>query len=190
MIIEIFFLEFILKFTELSKNRYSCRKYKELIPEENKILQVIEAGRIAPSASNKQPWHFILIRKSENLEKIKSLYKRDWFANVPAVIVICGDHNLSWKRFDGKDHCDIDVAIAVDHMTLQAAELGLATCWVCNFDKEQCVKLLKIPYGIEPIVILPIGYPDDSSVPDRHSVKRKPLYEILHYDSFETRDNT
>jgi nitroreductase len=145
---------------------------------------ILEAGRIAPSAANLQPWHFIVIREKENLRKIHPIYYRDWFMEAPCVIVICGDHNQSWKRKDGKDHCDIDIAITVDHITLQAAELGLGTCWICNFDAGLCTKLLNLPPNLEPAVILPVGYPLDSFDPDRHGVKRKHIDEIVSFESY------
>ncbi len=94
------------------------------------------------------------------------------------LIVACGDHRLAWKRRDGKDHCDIDVAIAVDHMTLAAAEIGLGTCWICSFDVPRCAKLLNLPANLEPIALLPIGYPAETKSPDRHTTERKPLEQI------------
>jgi nitroreductase len=100
------------------------------------------------------------------------------------VIVVCGDHTRSWHRTDGKDHADIDVAIAVDHMTLAAAEAGLGTCWVCNFNSMDLAKILNLPKGTEAAVMLPIGYPAEEGDPDRHGEKRKPLSEITVYNGF------
>ena len=171
-------------FIELAKQRYSCRNYDSSPVEQDKLDLILEAGRIAPSAVNYQPWHFIVIREKENLQKIHTVYHREWFRTAPCVIVICGDHDQSWKRKqDGKDHCDIDVAITVDHMTLQATELGLATCWICNFDKGKTIETLNLPSNLEPIVILPVGYPLDQVEPSRHDEKRKGIGEIV---SFET----
>ena len=166
-------------FLELAKNRYSCRKYDSRAVEQEKLELVLEAGRIAPSAVNFQPWHFFVIRGS-SLGETHGAYHREWFRTAPCVIIICGDHNAAWKRkIDGKDHADIDVAIAVDHMTLQAVELGLATCWICNFDPDATRALLTLPDHLEPLVILPLGYPLDDVYPDRHDEKRRPLSEIV-----------
>jgi len=171
-------------FIELAKQRYSCRNYDSRTVEQDKLELILEAGRVAPSAVNNQPWHFIVIREKGNLNKIHGAYHREWFQTAPCVIVVCGDHDQSWKRKqDGKDHCDIDIAITVDHMTLQATELGLATCWICNFDKEKTIQILKLPSNLEPIVILPVGYPLDRSDPARHAEKRK---KIQHFVSFES----
>ncbi|MCK4989960.1 MAG: nitroreductase family protein [Bacteroidales bacterium] len=169
------------RFIDIAKSRYSCRKYDSRPVEAEKLDQVLEAGRVAPSACNLQPWHFFVIQEAGDLEKIHQVYPREWFRTAPCVIVICGDHSVSWKRSDGKDHCDTDVAITTDHMTLQATELGLATCWICNFYLDKTSELLKLPEYMEPVVILPLGYPLDSPDPERHEEKRKPLSEIVSY---------
>jgi nitroreductase len=174
-----------MKFLDLAKRRYSCRKYDKRPVEQEKLNLILEAARIAPSAANCQPWHFIVIQEKDILKKIHSTYHREWFADAPCIIVICGDHSQSWKRKDGKDHSDIDIAIAVDHMTLQAAELELGTCWICNFDNELCSKLLNLPSNLEPAVLLPIGYPLDSADPARHGTKRKSLEEIVSFEKYE-----
>jgi nitroreductase len=99
-------------------------------------------------------------------------------------IVVCTDHSRSWKRSDGKDHADIDAAIATDHITLAAASIGLTTCWVCNFDKPKLAEVLNLPDHIEPVILLPLGYPDDVADPGRHSSKRKTLDEMVVYEKF------
>ncbi len=116
-------------FNQLLRERYSVREYKPLKVSKALVVEILEAGRMAPSAANKQPWNFIMVSEDENLKRIKTAYHKDWFKEVPQVIVVCGNHNESWKRtIDQKDHCDVDVAIAIDHMTLRATELGLGTC--------------------------------------------------------------
>ncbi|MCX6151124.1 MAG: nitroreductase family protein [Ignavibacteriales bacterium] len=173
-----------MEFIDLAKKRFSSRSFLPKQVDEGKLLKVLEAGRIAPSAVNIQPWHFIVIKDEENKQKIYSVYKRDWLKQAPIIIVVCGDHSTSWKRVDGKDHCDIDIAIAVDHLILQATELDLGTCWVCNFDMKKCAEVLNLPENIEPIVILPLGYPAEFADSDRHTAKRKPLDMIVHREKF------
>ena len=86
------------------------------------------------------------------------------------------NHNESWhRRADNKDHADIDIAIAVEHLCLAAAEQGLGTCWVCNFDTPRCSEVLGLPENLEPAVLIPVGYAEDEPT----EKKRKPLNEIL-----------
>lgn len=169
-------------FNQLLRERYSIREYKQQKVSKALLIEVLEAGRMAPSAANKQPWSFILVSEEENLNKLKKVYDRDWFKKVPQIIVICGDHSESWKRsFDSKDHCDVDVAIAVDHMTIRASELGLGTCWVCHFDPEMVKEQMQLPEGVEPIALLPIGYPLENKPPRK---KRKALDEIVFLEKY------
>jgi nitroreductase len=171
-------------FIDTAKSRFSCRNYQERQVEEDKIAHILGAARLAPSAKNLQPWHFVVVQDPENLEKIKSCYARDWINSAPLIIVACGDHKGAWYRPDGKNHADIDVAIAVDHLTLAAADIGLGTCWVCKFDVLKCAGILQLPEGIEPIAMVPVGYPVDEANTERHDVQRKSLQEIVHKDKF------
>lgn len=168
-----------MSFLDLAKSRFSVRKYKPIPVKDEDLNYVLEAGRVAPSAVNYQPWQFLVLREKESLEKIQQTYHRDWFKEAPVVIVLLGDHSKGWKRADGKDHTDIDVAIAADHITLAATDRGLGTCWVCNFDKQKTIKLFNIPSHLEPIVFLSLGCPDIQSDPQRHKDKRKPFDEIV-----------
>ena len=171
-----------MNFKELIEQRYSVRSYQDKEVEKEKLITILEAGQIAPSAVNNQPWHFIVVQESENHKQFSEIYHRDWFNEAPVYIVVCGDHKQAWKRNeDEKDHCDIDGAIAIDHMTLQATELGLGTCWICNFYVEKCKCFFNLPEHIEPIAILSLGYPTDKKAPVK---KRKSLEEIVHWEKF------
>lgn len=170
-----------MSFLDLVKNRYSVRKYKDKLVEKEKILQVLEAARNAPSAVNYQPWHFIVVTNEKLKSKIAKVYPRDWFMKVPVIIVACGDHSVSWKRKDGKDHCDIDLGIAVEHMALVAADIGLGTCWVCAFDAQKCHKILELPDNLEVVALLPMGYSNDERIPAK---KRKSIDEIVSWNRY------
>jgi nitroreductase len=138
--------------------------------------------------SYKQPWVFIVLQDKEKLKKLYESYKLDWIKTAPAVIAVCGDHRQAWRRSDGKIHTDIDVAIAIDHMTLAATDLGLATCWVCKFDVMKIVDVLQLRDDIEPIALLPIGYSDDNVDVENLDKKRKPKSEVVHYERFFYKD--
>ena len=171
-------------FLELAKARCSVRDYLEIPVPEEKLQYILECGRVAPSAANYQPWHIIVIRDAMMRKKLSATYPRPWFMQAPIVLVICVDHTVSWKRADGKDHADIDGSIIIDHITLAAAEQGLGTCWICNFDAALCRQVLLLPGHIEPIAYLPVGYP--ANIPDNNTrhLKRKSIQEIIHYESF------
>jgi nitroreductase len=161
---------------QLMQRRCSVRQFTDQPVEREKLTYVLEAARIAPSACNFQPWQFLVVQNKQLMAELAP----EWVpaANTPALIVVCGDHTTAWRRADGKDHCDIDIAIAVDHMTLAATEQGLGTCWICSFDAFQVARKLELPPGVEPIVMLPIGYPAESKSADRHAQERKPLTDL------------
>ena len=124
---------------------------------------MLESARLAPSAVNYQPWRFFVCTSNDLKQKIVESYPRKWFNSAPLYIVACLNNSESWKRpTDNKNHGNIDVAIAVTHLILKATELGLGTCWVCNFDKHILEEALNLDIALEPIVIIPIGYPSAS----------------------------
>lgn len=167
-------------FSDLAKSRYSSRKYLNKAVEKEKIIKVLDAARIAPTAANLQPFCFYVYQSAAELDKIRKVYHRAWYKEAPVVIVACSNHEKSWVRSsDGKDHADIDIAIAIDHMTLQAAELGLATCWICNFDVLACREVMQLPGHIEPVALLPLAYPADKADLDRFEGARKKLDDLV-----------
>ena len=166
------------EFMTIATQRYSCRNYSERKIERDVITLVIDAARLAPSACNRQPWKFIVLDNGDLMHEIAACYGREWITEAPALIVAVGEHEAAWHREDGKDHTDIDLAIAVEHICLAAATLGLGTCWVCNFDARRCSRALGLKDSEEPVAIIPIGYPQTSNLPEK---KRKPLEEIIEW---------
>ncbi len=171
-------------FLDLAKQRYSSRKYQDKPVEKEKINYLLEAAQAAPSAKNLQPVQLVVATDKEQLEKAQSCYNLPWIKTAPVIIIICVDHRQAWRRGDGKSHADIDAAIAIDHMTLAATDAGLATCWICKFDALKCSELFALPEGLEPIAMLPLGYPDDQPNAERH-YKRKPLDELVHWNTMK-----
>ena len=168
-------------FSELIVTRRSVRLYDNKPLSRGDLLAVLEAGRLAPSACNNQPLRFMVITDPAELAALAPAYPRDWFQTAPAVIVVCGDHRRSWHRGDGKDHLDIDAAIAADHMTLAAAERGLGTCWICAFDPEKVKLVLELPDGVEAIVLLPVGHPVEPLTPAAHQFRRVALDNLVQW---------
>jgi nitroreductase len=172
-----------MNFKELAQKRYSVRSYQSTPVEEEKLIRVIEAALLAPSAVNFQPWKFVIVTEPSLLKSLHECYHRDWFKSAPACIVALGDHDKGWHRpSDGKDFTDIDVAIAVDHLMLAAAEIGLGTCWICHFNAEKCTELFNISSNFEPVALIPIGYPLSGTVPEK---KRKTLEQVVLWNRFE-----
>ena len=167
-----------MNFLELAKKRYSVRDFSSKEVEEEKLNYILEVARLAPSACNRQPWKFFVIKNKELLSRMCDCYDRDWFKTAPLCIIICGNHSDSWKRSaDNKDHCDIDIAIATDHITLAATDVELGSCWICNFDVEGCKNILALGDEFEPICIVPIGYPTENVA--KIEKKRKDLEDII-----------
>ncbi len=131
--------------------------------------------RLAPSACNKQPWLFITVSSPDAQERLRACYDREWFAKAPLYIVACDSRDQAWVRpKDDKHHGDVDLAIAIEHLCLAATAVGLGTCWVCNFDPALCKNALHLPDGLEPVAIIPIGFPAGKATPK----KRKDMDEI------------
>ena len=172
----------IMNFIELATYRSSVRNFEPKPIEKEKLLYVLEAARIAPSAVNFQPWQFIVVTDPDILISVQKVYPREWLLTAPVIIIALGDHKKGWHRnCDGKDFTDIDLAIAIDHLMLAAAEQGLGTCWVCNFDINKCCDLFEIPENLEPIAFIPIGYPVEKS---GHEKNREPLEGLVHWNKF------
>ena len=163
-----------MQFLDLVKQRYSCRSYQAKGVEQEKLDYVMECVRFAPSAVNKQPWRFHLVKGEADKVKLQECYNREWFQTAPMYIICSILHDEEWVRADGKHHGDIDIAIAVEHLCLAATEQGLGTCWVCNFDAEKCSQLFALPANEEPAVLIPIGYAAD----EPKEKKRKSMDEI------------
>lgn len=164
-------------FLELVKTRYSVRGYANRPVESDKLNYIMECVRLSPSAVNFQPWKFFVVTEQERLAALKDCYPRHWMQDVPCILVACADHEQAWHRnSDGKDHADIDIAIAVEHLCLAAAEQGLGTCWVCNFDTARCREVLSLSARIEPVALIPLGYPLSEEIPEK---KRKNIEDIF-----------
>jgi nitroreductase len=165
-------------FSELIQRRYSVRAYKPDPVEEEKLAQVLEAARLAPTAANRQPFQLIVIRTAGREAELERIYGRAWFTQAPLVICACGIPSQGWVRgSDGKNYTDVDVAIVMDHLILAAADLGLGTCWVAAFNPTAAREVLGLPDGVEPIAFTPLGYPADEPRPK----KRKPLSDLVRY---------
>jgi len=172
-------------FYEVIRTRRSIRSYKpDPVPDEV-LMRVLEAARIAPSGSNRQPWKFIIV-KDENLRRrvAQACRNQMFIAEAPIVIVACG-YNIHWNRggYMGDLSMLIDVSIAFTHLILAARAEGLGTCWIGAFDNEEVKNLLNIPKEVNVVAITPLGYPKDEEF--REPGPRKPISEIISIDKFQ-----
>lgn len=136
---------------EIFEKRRSIRKYNEGTIGENQLQMLKEAAQIAPSASNRQPYQFIIVQDEELKKKVGKLASYQKFISKAAVIIVgIGDpEQEKWYK--------VDIAIAMQHIVLQATELGLGTCWIGSFDEEKIKDLLKIPSELNIVAMLPVG---------------------------------
>ncbi|MDA8442954.1 MAG: nitroreductase family protein [Peptococcaceae bacterium] len=168
-------------FLQLAKQRYSVRKFQTQKVEESKLMHILEAGRVAPTAANMQPQKLIVVQSDAALAKLATATN---LYGAPLALIVCADHTKAWKRpFDAKQTVDIDASIVTDHMMLQATELGLGSVWICYFKPDVIRQEFNLPECVEPINILAIGYSEgESASPERHAKLRKPLETIVTFE--------
>ncbi len=178
-------------FTTVEKRR-SIRKYQDKEVKEEIIKKVIDAGRLAPTGGNMQPWEFIIVKEKANINRItdatfigfdkESSMKQDWLRNAPALIVVCVDFKRTIARYGemGRKIALFDNAAAIENMLLAATALELGSCWVSGFDTEELKRVMGIDGQVEPISILPLGYPE--YIPGRPN--RFSYNEIVHYEQY------
>jgi nitroreductase len=163
---------------EAIRKRYSCRSYLNKPIEQNKLDEILEAARLAPSAKNLQDWRFVVVTdKATKCRLAEAANNQKFLENAGAIIVACtvSDHVMRCGQPIGP----IDIAIALEHICLQATQLGLATCWIGSFYPEKVSPILGIPNDISIIELLVIGYPADKSpaAPNRQPIERIACYE-------------
>jgi nitroreductase len=170
-----------MEFSTLMQQRYSVRAYKPDPIEPDKLQQVLEAARLAPTAANKQPFKIIVMQTKGREAELLRIYNKDWFVQAPLVICACAVHSEAWvRKYDLKSYAYVDVTIAVDHLILAAHNLGLGTCWIAAFDPAPTREILKLPEGVEPVIVTPLGYPADELRPK----KRRDLSELVRYETW------
>ena len=167
---------------EVISKRRSIRKYKP-DPIPHQVLErVLEAARLAPSGNNLQPWKFIVVKNQVIRQKLAEASRRQYFmAEAPITIVACGYPDNCYPRMGRyMKSWPVDVAIALEHLILQAAEEGLGTCWIGAFEEEKVKRILSVPEEVKVLALTPLGCPAEEP-PAR---RRKPLEEIISYDMF------
>ncbi|MGC7873248.1 nitroreductase family protein [Desulfosporosinus sp. SYSU MS00001] len=177
---------------EQIKNRRSIRRYLDIPVEDNKIIQLLGSARLAPSGDNTQPWHFIIVKSEEIRQKLTEVSnKQKWMLSAPVFIVCVADirsrvaNNIELSLNETSPQLELkqiirDTSIAIEHIVLEANNLGLGTCWVAWFTQEEIRPILNIPSDKYVVCILTLGYASESPK-DR---PRKKIEEIIHRESW------
>ena len=162
---------------EAIRRRYSCRAYQDRVVEGEKLAQIFEAARLAPSAKNLQDWRFVVVTDKEKKRQVADTTNRpEVFERAGVMIAACSNSGDVMKC--GQAVGPIDVAIALEHICLQATELGLATCWIGSFEAEKVREVLGIPQDVAIIELMALGYPADKmKKPDREPIEKVVCYE-------------
>ncbi|HBP38343.1 MAG TPA: nitroreductase [Clostridiales bacterium] len=163
------------------QQRRSIRHYQDLPVEEDKILQVLEAARLAPSANNRQSWKFIVVRDPGlRARLVAESIDQPFVGEAPVILAACGTEPDGVMAC-GQSRYTVDLSIATAFMVLEAWELGLGTCWLGHFDEPKAKEILQIPAEVRIVAMTPLGYP--TRVPSQRP--RKALAEIACYDLYQ-----
>ena len=156
-----------MNFLELAKARFSVRSFKKDAIEPEKLEAILEAGRVAPSACNKQPQKIFVIQSEEARAKLATVCRFTFDA--PVILAVCYDNDRTWKNdlMPGYQSGETDAAIVCTHMMLEAFELGIGSCWVGWFNGEEIKATLGLPENVTLSALLPIGYPADDAKPTK-----------------------
>lgn len=163
------------------KSRKSVRSFLDETVESEKLVKILEAARLAPSAFNRQEWRFVIVQDIDNKRKLVNYAKSPSFiAEAPVVIVACAKPNGPVMSC-GQPCYIIDVAIALDHVSLAAVEYDLGSCWTSIFDEDKVKEILGIPKEIRVIALMPLGYPKDPSISEK---RRLPLAQLIKFENW------
>ena len=167
-----------MEFNTVLQRRYSCRAFSQKPVEQDKLDRILEAGRIAPTAVNKQPVHVWAVSNPETLEAIKGVTRSNYGA--PLLLVVgCRPADAWVRRYDGKNGGEVDASIVATYLMLAAENEGLATLWVGSFDPALLKGILPGTEGYELVAIMNVGYPSEESAPSAMHGNRIPMEEFV-----------
>lgn len=167
-----------MEFNEVIEKRQSTRKFSDKKLEKDKLLKILEAARIAPTAKNIQPIKIYVVEKDENLKLLDTATPCRY--NAPQVLIVCGDKDQAFKKNNISKY-EIDASIVATHIILAATSLGVDNIWIELFDNNKIKEIFNIPKNIEPVALIPLGYKSDDCPPSPMHNKRKPLDELVEY---------
>ena len=167
-------------FTEVIKNRYSCKKYGDKIPSKEQIEAILEAGRLAPTAKNLQEQHIYVLQSKEALEKVDAITPCRY--NAPVVLAVAfNKENVFTYPGSSRTSGVEDAAIVATQLMLAAYNAGVDSCWLNNFNPEKAEQILKLPEDEEILMLLDLGFAAEGAGPLANHTLRKPLSETVSY---------
>ena len=167
-----------MEFNDVLQKRYSCRAFASMPVEQEKVNRILEAGRVAPTAVNKQPVHIWAVSHPATLEAIKGVTRSNY--GTPLILVVGCQPSEAWvRRYDGKNGAEVDAAIVATYLMLAAENEGLATLWVGSFDPALLSGILPGTEGYELVAMINVGYPAAESTPSPMHGTRKALEEFV-----------
>ncbi|MDE5896273.1 MAG: nitroreductase family protein [Clostridia bacterium] len=170
-------------FLKLAEDRYSVRKFLDRPVESEKLELILQAGLVAPTACNKQPFRILAITQKEGLEKLQRCTRSHF--NAPAALLVCSHGEECWKRtYDGRPSGEIDASIVTTHMMLEAASLGIGSCWVMHFRPQAVREEFSVPDALDPVALLVMGYPAPDAAPYPGHTEFRAREELVFYDKF------
>ncbi len=174
-------------FNDVVSSRKSVRGYSDKPVEEEKLMKVLEAARLAPSWANKQCCRYIVVKDAIKIQELSGNF--GWLKQAPIILVACADPKDSGDR-NGMKYFLVDVGISMQQLVLTATNLELGTCWIGAFDEEKIKRALNIPENVKVVAMTPLGYPDKEGIGSKilkaaiGSGKRKTLEEIVHREKW------
>lgn len=168
-------------FRELAEYRYSVRSYLTDPVPDDVLRQVLAAAALAPTASNRQPFQFVVMHTANRKDELRRIYDRDWFVQAPIVVGIVAIPGEAWVRADGMNYAWVDAAIVMDHLILAATDAGLGTCWIADVDVKAAYLVMGLPPEVEPVAFTPLGYAADEAGWKR----RRPARELVRWERWE-----
>lgn len=172
-----------MELSDAIRQRRSIRKFSPQPVPKALLLELIQAGAVAPSASNLQAWQFVVIDEPELVRKV-DLFSPGLSGNPPVIITICSDMNYAQQHGSPNSEvygCIMDASMAAENIMLRALDLGLGTCAIKSYNAAAVSKILRLPEHFRMELLISVGYPDGIVKPRR----LRPLEEVLHWNAWE-----
>lgn len=162
-------------FYQILEHRRSIRSYMPDPVPDTALMHIAAAVRCAPSACNKQPWRFLIIRRPDLRARVAACYHNAFLGTAPAIVAVLGNREACYVRKEGDLSLDIDVGIAMEHLVLAATAEGLSTCWICAYERKQVERVLDVAAPWTVVALTPLGYAAEPPKP----INYKPTAEIF-----------